>query len=185
MGSGSVILEPTLLVPMEPQEYKIFTDILINEQRTLFAQCVITTDGQFCLWNMIPYSQIDFWILNVGSRKRFPKSEYEDMPIGENIKNIIHERRLSLKEVAHGSGIPISTLSQWCNNRQAPLAEPLMRLAKFFSVSVEQLITGQTPEAAVINEMAETFDKHFIQIHQGVYRVKIEKQVNARTTKKR
>jgi len=61
----------------------------------------------------------------------------------------------------------------------------VVKIAKYFAVDLEWLITGEEPAAAIAKEMIQSLEKRFMEIHQGVYRVRIEKEVEVPSSKKR
>lgn len=85
------------------------------------------------------------------------------------------DRGVSAKVVSKATGIPTSTLSEWTGGRQPKLSDDVLKLARFFGVSIEYLITGKEPVNDVMSEVLESLDDGFMTIHQGVYRFKIEK----------
>lgn len=85
------------------------------------------------------------------------------------------ERGVAAKVVSKATGIPTSTLSEWTGGRQPKLSDDVLKLARFFGVSIEYLITGKEPINDVMSEVLESLDDGFVTVHQGVYRFKIEK----------
>jgi len=105
--------------------------------------------------------------------------------IGTRIKQLLTERRISIKELAQATGIPASTVSQWTLYSKTPSPAVVVKIAKYFAVDLEWLITGEEPAAAIAKEMIQSLEKRFMEIHQGVYRVRIEKEVEVPSSKKR
>lgn len=63
--------------------------------------------------------------------------------------------RLKLKDanVASATGIPRSTFTDWKNGRSQPKKDKMQRIADFFGVSIEYLMTGETmPTMALTDE---------------------------------
>lgn len=100
------------------------------------------------------------------------------MEIGKRLKGLMTKRKVSNKELSTALDIPASTISQWINYDQTPGPEALLKISKFFHVSMEYLITGSEPEIDIAKKFIEGLDKEWISIHQGVYRIKIEKQID-------
>lgn len=84
-------------------------------------------------------------------------------------------RGLTLKVVSQATGIPSSTLSEWTANRAPVLGPDVLKLARFFGVSIEYLVTGQEPEPDLVDEIFGDEGDGFVTLHKGVYRVKVEK----------
>ena len=65
------------------------------------------------------------------------------------------KKGLSDYAVAKGSGVGRSTLSDWKTGKHIPNMENIKRLADFFNVSIEYLMTGKTPEKTADQELKE------------------------------
>ena len=50
-------------------------------------------------------------------------------------------------QVAKETGIAQSTLSDWKNGKSVPKAEKIQKIADYFGVSAEYLMTGQEPDS--------------------------------------
>ena len=100
--------------------------------------------------------------------------------IGERIKQIMRERRISAKELSQATGIPASTIAQWVNYKQTPRPDALLVTAHALSVPIEFLITGEHPEEKVIKELTSSLEKTWVSLHEGTYRIKIERQFETR-----
>ena len=51
-------------------------------------------------------------------------------------------------DVVKATGIPHSTFTDWKNGRSVPKAEKLQKIAEYFGVSVEYLMTGRAADQA-------------------------------------
>lgn len=71
-----------------------------------------------------------------------PSDDYKRMSFAKTLKHLIRYRGLKLTTISERTGIPVSTLSEWTAGREPKLSESLVRLAHFFDVSIEFLITG-------------------------------------------
>lgn len=58
-------------------------------------------------------------------------------------------------EVARCAGVAKSTLSDWKSGKSNPKQDKLAKIAKYFEVSVEYLMTGKEPQPTFAVEMAE------------------------------
>lgn len=94
-----------------------------------------------------------------------------------NLKKLMQERGLTAKVISQATGIATSTLSEWANGRQPKLDDAVIRLARFLGVTVEFLATGESIEETMIREITDTIGDGFTTIHQGIYRLKIEKMI--------
>ncbi|MBS1983585.1 MAG: helix-turn-helix transcriptional regulator [Bdellovibrionales bacterium] len=93
----------------------------------------------------------------------------------QTLKDLMRNRGISASAVSKACAIPKSSISEWLSGRKPKMDEALVRLAKFFDVSVEFLITGDHPEETVVSDLVKSLDESFVQIHQGVYRISVEK----------
>lgn len=93
----------------------------------------------------------------------------------ENLKSLMKEKRLTARHVSKQTGIPESTLSEWCGGREAKFNDSILKLARFLGVSVEFLLTGREPESEIVGDLVEELAEGFTTIHKGVYRLKVEK----------
>lgn len=57
-------------------------------------------------------------------------------------------------DVARATGIGKSTFTDWKQGRTTPKAEKLQKIADYFGVSVDYLLTGQAPETAAAGVMS-------------------------------
>ncbi len=104
--------------------------------------------------------------------------------IGENIKSLMHQNRLSAKELAKAIKVPPSSLSTWLTTEQQPRGDVLVRLSKHFGVSVDYLLTGEHPETIAAREIIGEMERQFFSVSSGIYRVTIEKEVALPNTQK-
>ncbi len=102
----------------------------------------------------------------------------------QTLKGLVKAKQTSINEISRKTGIPNSTLSDWYNGRVPVLGEAVIKLARFFDVSVEFLISGQPPESTIIEGLLNHQGSEYTTIHQGVYRVQVEKLVNTKVKMK-
>lgn len=88
---------------------------------------------------------------------------------------------MTAAQVSKATGIPKSSLSEWLALRVPKIDPSLCRLAKYFDVSLEFLITGESEstEERLIKEIAGSLEDGFVSIHKGIYRINIEKQTKS------
>ena len=58
---------------------------------------------------------------------------------------LLEERHLKAADVCRGTGLPSSLFSEWKRGKSTPKADKLKKIADFFEVSVEYLMTGDDP----------------------------------------
>ncbi|CAG7613349.1 HTH-type transcriptional regulator Xre [Paenibacillus solanacearum] len=64
------------------------------------------------------------------------------MKLGKRISELREQRRITQGELARIIGVTRAALSHYENDRRQPDYDTLMKLAKYFSVSVEYVIEG-------------------------------------------
>ena len=97
----------------------------------------------------------------------------------DNLKRLMKERGVSARVLSQATGIPQSTLSEWSAGREPKLGDQVVKLARFFGVSLEYLVTGEIAEATIVKDLVDSLTDEFTTIHQGTYRLKIEKLQNS------
>lgn len=65
--------------------------------------------------------------------------------LGERIKELRHESRLTQRELAQALSITVPTLSHWECNYQEPSYKDILRICNYFDVSMDYL-AGRTDE---------------------------------------
>jgi transcriptional regulator with XRE-family HTH domain len=99
----------------------------------------------------------------------------KEMSFAENLKHLMKSQGVSVRVLSQATGVPSSTISEWTAGREPKLSEPVVKLARYFSVSLEYLVTGKEPEPEIIGKLLDDADDSFFTIHRGVYRVHVEK----------
>lgn len=64
----------------------------------------------------------------------------EEIKIGQVLKRVLRDQRKTLKEVSRETGIPYSTLHTWHENRQPKDVMKAQRLARYFGISLHELL---------------------------------------------
>lgn len=62
------------------------------------------------------------------------------------IDNLLNERNLRRADLCRAVGISDSTIRTWITRNASPSVEAAFRVAQFFGVTVEYLVTGKTPD---------------------------------------
>ena len=97
-----------------------------------------------------------------------------------NLKRIMKERGLSAADLSRQTKIPKSTISEWMQGRQPKFDDAILRLAKALKVSTETLLTGIAPEEDLMKQIFDSAGDGFIEVHNGIFRLKIEKYVGTK-----
>jgi len=102
----------------------------------------------------------------------------------KTLKHLMKERGVTASVICAATAIPKSSLSEWLAGRQPKLDTSIVKLSKFFGVSVEYLIMGTHPEENVVTGLLEDLEEGFVSIHRGVYRINVEKYTKEHSLKK-
>ena len=87
--------------------------------------------------------------------------------IGERMKKIRLQKRLSVSDVAMSAQIPISTYREWENGRQIK-GEPYEKIAAALNVSLNELITGKSPKAADVLNKIQILEKVCLELRKDL-----------------
>lgn len=60
----------------------------------------------------------------------------------EIFAKLLEERNLKAADVCRGTGLPSSLFSEWKRGKSSPKADKLQKIADYFNVSLEYLMTG-------------------------------------------
>ncbi|WP_300810492.1 helix-turn-helix transcriptional regulator [uncultured Acetatifactor sp.] len=61
----------------------------------------------------------------------------------EIFARLLEERNLKAADVCKGTGLPSSLFSEWKRGKSTPKADKIKKIADFFGVSAEYLMTGE------------------------------------------
>jgi hypothetical protein len=68
------------------------------------------------------------------------------LKIGTVMRSIISERRLTLKEISKGTGVPATNITEWTNNRAPKNPEQAQKVAVYLGVSLLSPVHRRHPE---------------------------------------
>ncbi len=103
----------------------------------------------------------------------------------DSLITLMKERGETVTSISKAIGVSKSTVSEWCAGRKPLLDESIIKLARLLGVSVERLISGSEPEHDLVDSFLGQMNDGFISIHNGMYRVKVEKFVGKKKSGKR
>lgn len=87
------------------------------------------------------------------------------MTMYEVFAKLLDDRGLKAADVCRGTGLPSSFFSEWKRGKSNPKMDKLQKIADFFNVPVEYLVTGKLPEGQcgyyINNETAEIAQQIF------------------------
>lgn len=69
------------------------------------------------------------------------------MNLGENIYNFRVKKHMSQGDLAEALDVSRQSVSKWENNTAIPELEKLVRMAELFGITIDELVTGTTPES--------------------------------------
>lgn len=64
----------------------------------------------------------------------------------EIFAQLLEQRNLKAADVCKGTGLPSSLFSEWKRGKSTPKADKMKKIADFFGVSAEYLMTGEEKE---------------------------------------
>ena len=80
----------------------------------------------------------------------------------EIFADLLAAKGLTAYQVYKATGVAQSTLSDWKNGKSRPKADKLAKIAEYFGVTVEYLMTGEAHDGYYVNpETAEVAQKIF------------------------
>ena len=78
------------------------------------------------------------------------------MELGERIYTMRAARGLSQTDLADALEVSRQSVSKWETGASVPELDKLMKLSQLFGVSLDELVTGQSPEASTDTNTQET-----------------------------
>ena len=87
----------------------------------------------------------------------------------EVFEHLMKQRGLRIIDVQRGTGIPYSTFTDWKAGRYTPKADKMNKIAAFFGVSVEYLVTGNDIEKESTEGNKYYFSDSTAQVAQVLY----------------
>ena len=80
--------------------------------------------------------------------------------------NLLIENNKKAIDVSKATGIPASTFSDWKKGRSVPKQDKLQKIADFFRVSVDYLMTGKEPEEDFSDDfgLSDAKKKHIVEL---------------------
>lgn len=91
------------------------------------------------------------------------------LKIGTTLRSIIEERRLTLKEIASGSGVPASTIAEWTNNRTPKNPIQIQKVSAFLGVSIHFLMFGEEDREEPIAKLLKD------EVFTGTFEITVKK----------
>lgn len=82
----------------------------------------------------------------------------------EIFAKLLKEQNVKAADVTRATGINQTVFSEWKKGKSKPNTEKLLKIADFFGVSVEYLVTGKEPEKYEKVEMNHKTQKDIISI---------------------
>lgn len=79
----------------------------------------------------------------------------DTVKIGKFLAQLRHEKNLTQEQAAERLGTSNKTISRWENGNYMPPVEMLMELSKFYSVSINEILSGKRLESGEVESAAE------------------------------
>lgn len=86
------------------------------------------------------------------------------MPLYKRLRQLRENRRLPMREVAKGIGVPLTTYREWEYGR-AVQGKHLVRLAKFYGLSAEALVGQAEMETITVAQRLKIAMDHLSVAH--------------------
>lgn len=100
-----------------------------------------------------------------------------ELCLAKVLKDLLKNRRLTLKEVSLASGVAVSTLGEWLNNRQPKSPVQVKKVANTLEVSLNYLLFGEPDRYERINLTQALGDEVLSGVFEiNVRRVKIDEK---------
>lgn len=93
----------------------------------------------------------------------------EKIKFSSILRNLIEDKRVSIREVSRACSIPQSTLRSYLRGTSSHKAEHLVCLADYFGTSVDFLLSGRSQKSPTLDEVLTD------PVFDGWLRVKIER----------
>ena len=90
------------------------------------------------------------------------------MSFGDNLKNILSARGMTMTELANKTGITYNMIKKYCSGNADPTVSYALKIAKELEVSIDELMDYKAPENK--NMFREVFEKDFTYV-EGFMRV--------------
>ena len=90
------------------------------------------------------------------------------MSFGDNLKNILAARGMTMTELANKTGITYNMIKKYCSGNADPTVSYALKIAKELEVSIDELMDYKAPENK--NMFREVFEKDFTYV-EGFMRV--------------
>lgn len=69
----------------------------------------------------------------------------------EHFKKLCDDAKVRPSEVSRATGVATSTLTEWKKGSYTPKADKLQKIAEYFGVSVDYLLSGEEQEGYYVN----------------------------------
>lgn len=66
--------------------------------------------------------------------------------ISNRIDNLLTQMQMKRTDLARATNIPVSTIKNWINEGSTPSADAAFKVANYFGITVEWLVTGKNSE---------------------------------------
>ncbi|NJL25833.1 MAG: helix-turn-helix transcriptional regulator [Calothrix sp. SM1_5_4] len=96
--------------------------------------------------------------------------------LGTNLRAVLEQKRLSLKQVSAQTGIPYSTLHTWLENRQPKDILKVKRLADYLQTSLTELLFGEPEGVSLHSTTRPTLPGHSEFGIEGTYEITIKRR---------
>lgn len=82
------------------------------------------------------------------------------MTFFERLQALMDSHNLSQKQLANNTNIRQTTISEWKKNGNLPTGETAIKLAKYFNVSLDYLLTGEEENNSLSSDEIELLSNY-------------------------
>ena len=90
----------------------------------------------------------------------------------ENLRAAIEAGGFKLTTISEGTGIPLSTLSEWTAGREPKVSEALVKLSQFLGLSLDQLVMNKS----YLSNQSEVVGRGYIQVGEEQFQLVMSKK---------
>ena len=85
----------------------------------------------------------------------------------ERILALMEERRVNAKQLTLDAGLPNSSVTEWKKGRAKPSTDAIIKIAAYFGVTTDWLLTGSEPQRRTLENKREDIAVEFDNFIKG------------------
>lgn len=98
----------------------------------------------------------------------------------KSLELLMKRHLVTAAQLCKACDLPKSSLSEWLSGREPRASVALVRVARYFNTTLDELIMGSLDmkEQEIVQTIAKAIETGFAVVHQGTYRLTIEKKTS-------